>query len=198
MDDLFSPELLGWLDRLPSLRIGILGDFCAAPLVLGIAIGRLGCYFAGCCFGKVCPEPTPLTAVQFPAASFAWLHHVHEGLVPASVEASLPVYPVQLYESAGCLVLALLLWRWPTRFVPGKAVPGEGFLAMGVGYALLRFVVEFWRGDNVPISGLTFSQWVGVLIVVLAAITFYARRQLSGKWKEPLWDGEGQRKTCNM
>jgi phosphatidylglycerol:prolipoprotein diacylglycerol transferase len=155
------------------IPLGILGDIVAPPLALGIGIGRIGCFFAGCCFGKICTQPTPLTAVTFPPGSFA-------ALLQHQPAESLPVYPVQLYESAACLLLAFLLWRWrPTDL---RGITGQKFLAVGLSYAAIRFCLEFLRGDNPPIHDLTFSQWGAIVIALLAAATWILRLRYQDRW----------------
>lgn len=100
-------------------------DLYAPSLLLGVAIGRIGCFLAGCCFGLPTSVPWavtfvhPATFVDFPET---------------------PLHPTQLYESAGALVLSVAL-----RFVEGA--PGKRFALALAGYGLLRFVVEFFRGD---------------------------------------------------
>lgn len=157
------------LNRIP---LGVLGDICAAPLALGIGMGRIGCFFAGCCFGKVSGGTTLFTAVHFPVGSLPFRDQVERGLLSMESISSLGVYPVQLYESALCLALASLLAR---RI--GRGVMGERFLELGLGYAAIRFVLEFLRADNPPIGGLTFSQWGSILIAVVAAATWLLRRR---------------------
>lgn len=153
------------------IPLGVLGDICAAPLALGIAIGRLGCFFAGCCFGKECPT---FLGVRFPEGSFAYSAQVAAGKLAPNAATSLPVYPTQLYESALCALLALFIWR----FIRPR-VPGEQFLAMGLGYAVVRFLVEFFRGDNPAVVGpLTFSQAAAIAIALAAGITWLARRKI--------------------
>jgi len=166
----------GFASKMP---LGVLGDVCSAPLALGIGLGRVGCFFAGCCFGKVNEHPTFLTSVRFPAGSFAFLQQVGEGRLSSSALESLPVYPTQLYESAACVILAILLWKVPRW---KGAVSGERFLAMGMGYAVIRFGVEFLRADNPPIGGLTFSQWGALGIFVVAVVTWIVRRKLAKFW----------------
>ncbi|HEY4330241.1 MAG TPA: prolipoprotein diacylglyceryl transferase family protein [Phycisphaerae bacterium] len=161
-----------------GIRLGILGDVVAPPLALGIGIGRIGCFFAGCCFGKVCESPTVLTGVRFPAGSFAALLQAQTGQLAAGVNGSLPVYPVQLYESGACLLLAVLLWGWRRR--DDRGVTGQKFLMLGIGYALIRFNLEFLRADNPPVGGLTFSQWGSIVMAGLAGITWVVRRRLRG------------------
>jgi phosphatidylglycerol---prolipoprotein diacylglyceryl transferase len=158
------------LSRIP---LGLLGDILAPPIALCIGIGRIGCFFAGCCFGKVCAQPTLLTGVIFPADSLAARAQGQGG-------ATLPVYPVQLYESAACLLLALAIWRW--RSNDARGITGQKFLAVGISYAAIRFCIEFWRGDNPPIFGLTFSQWTAIVMFLLAAATWMVRLHFQDRW----------------
>jgi len=166
-----------------GMPLGVLGDACAGPLAFGIGVGRVGCFMAGCCYGRLSGGGTWLTGVCFPRGSFAFLRQVEAGQVPAWAEWALPVYPVQLYEAGLCVVLAV----WLARPARGRAVAGERFLAMGLGYAILRFGLEFLRGDNPPVHGLTFSQWACVLIAVMAAVTWVLRRKYARKlnlWRD--------------
>jgi prolipoprotein diacylglyceryltransferase len=95
--------------------------------------------------------------------------------------ASLPVYPVQLYESAACILLALLIWGW--RAADDRGITGQKFLAVGLGYAAIRFCTEFLRADNPAIGGgLTFSQWIAVVIAILAAATWILRVRHQDRW----------------
>ncbi len=109
------------------------GDAYAVALPLGQAIGRLGCFFNGCCYGT--PSDVP------------WATFVHGALR----------HPVPLYESALDLTLAAALW-W-TRHDPRPQ--GHLFRRYLVGYATIRFVTEFWRGDpEVTLGPLSLVQWV--------------------------------------
>ena len=127
------------------------GDLAAPTLAIGHALGRLGCFFAGCCFGKACPGPW---AVSFPPGSVAYeeLHAV--GVLAPGARRTPPLHPTELYEAAGELALfALLLllrhlWRTPTadRHGAGRR-PGGLILSYAASYAVLRFAVEIFRGD---------------------------------------------------
>jgi phosphatidylglycerol:prolipoprotein diacylglycerol transferase len=156
------------------IPLGILGDLLAPPIALCVAIGRIGCLCAGCCFGRVCAQPTFLTAVTFPQDSFAALAQ-HQG------GPSLPVYPVQLYESAACFLLAVFLWRW--RASDRRGITGQRFLALGISYAAIRFCIEFLRADNPPIFGLTFSQWAALVIATASAATWLVRLRFADRWR---------------
>lgn len=150
--------------RLARLSPWPLLDAVCLYAPLGHAFGRLGCFFGGCCFGA----PTDAACgVRFPAGSPAFLQHKSQGLLPDGAVGSLPVHPSQLYETAGNLVLfALLLLLAGRRPLP----PGRLTALYLVGYAALRFTLEFWRGDAVRgvYFGLSASQYIA--LATLAAV----------------------------
>ena len=117
----------------------VVGDIFAPALALGHAVGRLGCFLAGCCFGKVCPT-AGAPCVSFPAGSVAHAHLATSGHLGA---ATPPLHPTQLYESAALLAIfvLLVLWRRRQRFF------GQLFLVYLLAYGLARFVLEIFRGD---------------------------------------------------
>ena len=159
---------------LARIPLGVIGDVLAAPAALGIACGRVGCFFAGCCFGKVAPGC--MGGVRFPRGSFAFVEQVRSGVLEAGARASLPVYPVQLFEAGLCAGLA---WTLGRRFA-GRRVSGERFLMLGMGYAVIRFALEFLRGDNPAVAGgLTFSQVACLWLFAAALLTMVVRRHLA-------------------
>ena len=104
-------------------------DIAAPAVALGHAIGRLGCFSAGCCWGRECSLPWAVTFTD-PVAERN-----------VGVPLNVPLHPTQLYESAGLLVLCGLL------LALGRRRPGQIFAVYLGGYALLRFTIEFFRGD---------------------------------------------------
>lgn len=90
------------------------------------AIGRIGCFLGGCCYGM---PVDPAWGVVYP-----------EGSLPFSVYGAIPLVPVQLYE-AGWLFFAFAVVR---VFVRQGCRAGVSLMAMGVG----RFALEFLRGDS--------------------------------------------------
>lgn len=101
-------------------------DAYAAAVPLGHALGRIGCFAAGCCYGA--PSGLPW-AVVFPPGSRA--------------PAGLPLHPVQLYEAAFDTLLGLGLLFGP------RLAPGRRFAAMLVLYPAFRAFNELFRGDAV-------------------------------------------------
>ena len=146
------------------------GDLLVSSASLGHGIGRLGCFAAGCCFGNVARDGFPLT-VQFPAESSAWAQHVKDHLIDRSAVVSLPVYPTQLFEAGGELLIFLaLLWIRTRKRFHGQVILSYFFL-----YPLLRTVIEMFRGDAIrgfvfkwPAEGapmlLSTSQAVSILV----------------------------------
>jgi len=140
---------------------------------LGHAFGRLGCFFGGCCFGAVTTGPL---GVRFPAGSPAFLQHKAAGLLPPGAVASLPVHPSQLYEAVGDLILFAGLLAVSRR--PGGLPPGRAATLYLLGYAVLRFCLEFWRGDDIRgiYYGLSMSQYVALAVAAGAALVLLRTR----------------------
>lgn len=115
-----------------------LADVFAPALALGHAFGRMGCFLAGCCYGR------PLDGgPRFPPGSVAYEDLRRIGALPPGAEATAGLHPTQLYEAAGELVIFFVLLRLERR----KRAPGQVALTYALLYAGLRAVVEIWRGD---------------------------------------------------
>jgi phosphatidylglycerol:prolipoprotein diacylglycerol transferase len=113
---------------------------------LGYAIGRLGCWLNGCCFGKETHLPWGVT---FPHESLAGSYCPGQAL-----------HPTQLYASGAMLIaffLLLLLYRQ-------KRFDGQIFCSGLILYSLYRFLNEFFRFSPIYWSGLTPSQWLAIFI----------------------------------
>lgn len=147
--------------RWKKLSIRRILDIFAPAMALAHAFGRIGCFLQGCCFGR------PWTGgVVFPAGSLPAMRYpdVHTG-------TSLPLYPVQLYESGLNILLCVLLLLLFSRCRKGGQIAAIYLM----GYAFLRFSLEFFRGDHVDsIAGLTPSQTISLLLMVpMGALLFW-------------------------
>lgn len=132
-----------WLARRYAAPMHQVWDAAATWMPLGHALGRLGCFFAGCCWGA--PSSVPW-ALRFPETSVAY----GAGEVPRQGDHTVALHPTQLYEALGLLVLfGALLWIRRRR---GIEAPWRQVGRYALGYGLLRFVVEALRGD--PSRGL--------------------------------------------
>ena len=138
---------IAWLKwkKYPILKFG---DAVAPGLALGQAIGRLGCFFNGCCYG----------------GPVSW------GVVFPSLGDGLPRHPVQVYESVGTLLLAIGLARMSNKG-PGGRVLGMYLVIYGV----MRFFLEILRADDrgpVLFSGLSVSQGISLAGILIGSIIF--------------------------
>jgi phosphatidylglycerol:prolipoprotein diacylglycerol transferase len=145
-------------------------DMLSPSVAVGLAIGRLGCFLSGCCFGAVTHSPL---GVHFPRWSDAWDLHLKEhraDLVQqykdAGVWESLPVHPTQLYEAAGLLAIMAFLW-WGPRL--HKRADGQVLGWLLALYGILRFVIEFLRADERGGWLLSTSQWISLPLIALGA-----------------------------
>jgi phosphatidylglycerol:prolipoprotein diacylglycerol transferase len=112
-------------------------------------------------------------AVTFPRKSEVWEQHLKLNLISSDSMRSLPVHPVQLYESALAFLLAFMLWRTLSR--PHR--DGQVCCGMLLGYALIRYSVEFLRADNKPVYwGMTLSQVISLLMAAVAIALLLSRR----------------------
>jgi len=116
-------------------------DTLAVALPLSMAVSRIGCLMAGCCFGT----PTNLPwGIRYDAASSVFQVHLAQGLVHLHDKSSLAVHPAQLYQVIGCLVIAFLVWKSRKKWRSG----GSLFLFSVLCYGILRFFVEFVRAPE--------------------------------------------------
>lgn len=145
-------------------------DTIAPAVALGIAIGRVGCFLNGCCFGDRCEMPW---GVRFPGprpgqpGSPPWADQVRSGAIAETASWSLPVHPTQLYSALDGLILMVLL----LAYFPLRKRDGEVMALLLVTYPVSRFLIEWLRNDEGAfLGGLTISQNIslGLFAVGLA------------------------------
>lgn len=151
-------------------------DHLAVGLPVGMAINRIGCFFAGCCYGKPSDLPWAVTYTQH---SHAFQSQFASSLIHPQDLLALPVHPTQLYDMAACLLIALAVWGTRNRW---KAAGNQLLMAIML-YACARFIIEFFRD---PVTdpytsglwmGIKTVQWLMVLaIVILGAVVFSRER----------------------
>ena len=135
--------------RRKRLPVAKLADIFAPSVALGHAFGRLGCFFNGCCFGRACTLPW---AVRFP---------------PPHAMAGIPVHPTELYEVFGNLVIFAGL----SAFYRHKRFDGQIWWGYVLSYGVLRFTVDFFRGDYATyyFGVLTIGHLMAMAMIVVAA-----------------------------
>jgi phosphatidylglycerol:prolipoprotein diacylglycerol transferase len=149
-----------WYLRRHRMPIWVTCDVFAPGIALGHVIGRLGCFLAGCCWGK---ETTVPWSVVF-TDDFA---RVNVG-TPLDVH----LHPTQLYESGAELVILLgLLWFEKK----GRSFPGRTFWGYMLLYGISRFIIEFFRGDprGTVFGVLSTSQFISILLVPLSLVMLW-------------------------
>jgi phosphatidylglycerol---prolipoprotein diacylglyceryl transferase len=133
-------------------------DAFAPGIALGHVTGRLGCFAAGCCYGK----PTDV----------AWGVIFTNPLAAAQVGTPLGIrlHPTQLYEAGAELLILGLLLATEKR---GRAFPGRTFWLYMLLYAISRYVIEIYRGDPrgvVPFLDISTSQFISLVLGPLSLI----------------------------
>jgi len=141
-------------------------DECVAALAIGHVIGRLGCFMEGCCYGRPTLLPWGVSFTS-PACSVA------------PELRGVPLHPTQLYEAAGEALAAWLLIGWLLpRIRAGKFRYGTAFFGYLLYYSVMRFLIEFLRGDDRgaflwPI--LSPSQWTSLFAVLVVGVVLWKR-----------------------
>ena len=163
-----------------------LADCIAPGLLLGLAIGRIGCFLNGCCYGGLCDLPW---AMRFPPDSPPWLDQTARGLIsPLATSAgpawSLPIHPAQIYAAIDAAILAWLA----VAFTPLMKRDGAIFALVLTLHPISRFFLEMIRVDEAPALGtsLSISQLVALVLLVLAGGLWW---WISRQPERSPWDG---------
>ncbi len=156
-----------WHIRRHRLDYKVIGDITVPAIALAHFFGRLGCFSAGCCWGR--PAPDSILGVEF-TNQYA---HNHTG-VPLNTS----LYPTQLMEAALNLLNFIVLMVWYRR----RRFNGQIFCLYIFNYSLIRFVVEYFRGDpdrqyvfggmDQPFNSLSIPQLISIVGVSLAIILY--------------------------
>lgn len=134
-------------------RIHFLGlmDIIAPSVALGQGIGRIGCFFSGCCYGIKTSGTWGFETRYAPG-----LRH-----------------PYRLYESVLDLALFVALLYLASRI----KTPGGLFTVYAGGYSAIRFFLEFFRDNDDYFLGLSFGQWFSLVTLLVATATFIGLRR---------------------
>lgn len=146
------------LARTMSLPWTRIADASAPGLALGNVLGRLGCFAAGCCWGK-------------PTASWIGVRFTERAHQLTGVPTDSYLVPTQLIEAGANLLMFLVLLKlWRRRTFPGQII-----ILYLASYSAERYVVDFWRDDpRGTVFGTPVPQMVSALVLT-AAIILYQR-----------------------
>ena len=141
-------------NNLPVLAVS---DAFAPGIALGHAIGRLGCFAAGCCWGKECHLPWAVTFRN------------PEAYALTGVPLDVPLHPAQIYESTTeALLFTFLYWRYHRPHAPGEII-GLYLLISSIA----RFLIEFDRFHEQALPfglPLSITQWIAIGLAIAGAI----------------------------
>ncbi len=169
-----------WYIRRHGLSFSQLADIFAPSLAIGHAFGRLGCFTAGCCWGRAAHDCSLAVTFHDPLAASR-----------TGVPLGMPLFPTQLAEALLNLLLFLLLtWVYRHRRFRGQVISVYLFA-----YSAMRFAIEFFRGDpdrgyllggmDHPWTSLSTSQAIG-LAGMAVAVALYRRFRKHGGQENPL------------
>ncbi|HEX7839723.1 MAG TPA: prolipoprotein diacylglyceryl transferase family protein, partial [Kofleriaceae bacterium] len=153
-----------------GLSLARMGDLSVIPLGVALVFARVGCFMAGCDYGKVTSVPW---AVRFPTGSPAWRDHLRDGLIRADRAESLPVHPTELYEALlGLAIIGIAIVY--TRRARRRGKDGDLFVLAAVTYAIGRLGIETLRGDagRGIYAGLSSGQIFSLLVLLAIAARF--------------------------
>lgn len=154
------------------------GDSMAPALGCGLAIMRVGCFLAGCCFGVQTDLPW---AVVFPPGSNAHIYQLFNGLDIFS-RGPAPVHPTQLYEMAAGLIGAALAWSLLSRRSPD----GSAFLAFVIWFTAFRWANHYLRVP--PAAAFEMPGWFYPVLyaaIIGLCLFFWVRRDLLDIFRMP-------------
>ena len=168
----FIGGFLGLLVYVKQFKMKLLPflDVYAAVVPLGHAFGRIGCLFAGCCYGMEYSGPF---AVEY--------HYTMSQSTPIGI----PLLPTQLIEALGLLLIFAVVL---TVYLKG-AKPGTVPVVYILCYSVMRFTLEFLRSDSERGSflGISTSQWISLALIaiVIISVIFYRSKKVKTLDNEP-------------
>jgi prolipoprotein diacylglyceryltransferase len=137
------------------------GDTFALPLALALAVGRWGCFFNGCCYGRETTLPWGVWFRVRGPDGFRWAR----------------CHPTQIYESIFHFTMAVVLWELMQR----DWLPRQRLKLYLLAYGVYRFATEYVRPEPAWALGLTFYQWAALALAVGMAGHWWADRRPSAR-----------------
>jgi phosphatidylglycerol:prolipoprotein diacylglycerol transferase len=162
---IFAILFVLWYVRKHNLNFKVIGDVLAPAVALAHFFGRMGCFSSGCCWGREAPG-CPI-AVEFTSPETS-----------TGVPHGVPLYPTQLIEAILNLLNFIILFLVFRK----KKFNGQVFVLYIFNYSIIRFFVEFFRGDDGrgyifgsidhPFTSLSIPQLVSIVAIIVAIMLF--------------------------
>ena len=151
------------LVRRYQLPIWTTADLIAPGIALGHVVGRFGCLLAGCCFGRPTDVPWAITFTDPVAAN------------TSGTQLDTPLHPTQLYDAGAELIILGILLFTERR---GHPFAGRTFWLYMLLYAISRYIIEFYRGDDRGvIFGMSTSQFVALVVLPVSLYMLWRLRR---------------------
>jgi len=162
----FIAAFLGgtWWIIKKKINFFFLADIIAPFIAFGHSIARIGCFYAGCCYGRESDCDGIFCGVVFPA-----------------LKDNIPRYPTQLYESFANFLNFLILIMFFKKF---KSKNGDVIFLYFLNYGIIRIIIEFFRGDPERGKILLFSTstFISFFMILIGLSWFlYFRNKKYGK-----------------
>ena len=158
------------------MNFRVLGDIIGPSIALAHFFGRMGCFFAGCCWGREA-QGSPIAVVFTSPDTTTGVPHY-------------PLYPTQLMEAGLNLINFLVLIISYKK----KKFPGQVFALYIFNYSLIRFFVEFFRGDadrgyifggmETPFTSLSVPQLISIIGMIAAVVLYRIFKKAADKEAE--------------
>jgi phosphatidylglycerol:prolipoprotein diacylglycerol transferase len=160
---LIAAFLVGlWLLGRYRLPVWTTGDLIAPGIALGHIVGRFGCLLAGCCYGRPTDVPWAITFTNPVAAA------------NVGTPLDVPLHPTQLYDAGAEAIILIVLLVSERR---GHPFPGRTLWLYMLLYAISRFIIEIYRGDERgALMGLSTSQFVSVILIPISVFMLWRLR----------------------
>ena len=158
--------------KLPALATF---DLIAPSMAIGLALGRIGCFLNGCCYGGATNLPW---GVSFPPGSPPYIDQIASSALSSANPPphSLPVHPTQLYSAITAALIGWVLWS----YYPFRRRDGQVIALMLMIYPISRFMEEIIRTDEPAVfgTGLSISQNISLAVFVAGiGVWFYLAKQ---------------------
>ncbi|MFH1397997.1 MAG: prolipoprotein diacylglyceryl transferase [Candidatus Omnitrophota bacterium] len=159
-----------WFLRKNKISFWKTADILSPALALGEAVGRIGCFLNGCCYGLISEK----WGVSFPARDNppAFAQQVFDGIIALTAKSSLPVIPTQIYSALAGLVIFFILLALEKK----KRFNGFIFWVFILLYSLFRFMIEgfrYYENNFFVLNNLTISQIISLVLVVISLIFLF-------------------------
>lgn len=137
-------------------NIWTIGDLWAPAAAIGQAVGRIGCFFAGCCYGKLTDVPWSVIFTN------------PKSIAPLNI----PIHPTQLYSSLSSFIIFVILMILHSK----KKFEGQVFLWFLIFHSTARLFLERFRGDPrgmILTNNLTLTQFIAIIILIGAVTALF-------------------------